>query len=64
MLCAGRLSGLLIQAFRFLGSEHITVSRITHLKSALQFQERKAVVADLMYAPVWMRRWLKEVAQP
>jgi hypothetical protein len=64
MVCAGRLSGLLIQAFRFLGSEHITVSRITHLKSALPFQERKAVVADLMYAPVWMRRWLKEVAQP
>lgn len=64
MACAGRLSGLLIQAFRYLGAEHITPSRIAHLRSALPANERTAVVADLAYAPVWMRRWLQEVAQP
>jgi hypothetical protein len=64
MACAGRLSGLLIQAFRFLGAKHITATRIAHLRSALPAAERGAVVADLAYAPVWMRRWLQEVAQP
>lgn len=64
MACAGRLSGLLIQAFRFLGSEHITKHRIALLRSALPANERSAVVADLAYAPVWMRHCLKEVAQP
>ena len=64
MACAGRLSGLLIQAFRHLGAEHITPVRIAHLRSALSSAERSAVVADVAYAPVWMRRWLHEVAQP
>jgi hypothetical protein len=64
MACAGRLSGLLIQAFRYLGAEHITPSRIAHLRNALPANERTAVVADLACAPVWMRRWLQEVAQP
>jgi hypothetical protein len=64
MACAGRLSGLLIQAFRYLGAEHITSARIAHLRIALPANERTAVVADLACAPVWMRRWLQEVAQP
>lgn len=64
MACAGRLSGLLIQAFRYLGAEHITSSRIAHLRSTLPAAERSAVVADLAFAPVWMRRCLQEVAQP
>ncbi|PQA81552.1 hypothetical protein C5F52_20080 [Limnohabitans sp. TS-CS-82] len=64
MACAGRLSGLLIQAFRFLGPEHISQPRIAHLRSALPVSERSGVIADLACAPVWMRRWLQEVAQP
>src|SRR5436190_13424997 len=32
MAAAGRLSGLVIQAFRELGQEHITPARIVHLK--------------------------------
>ena len=33
MPCAGRLSGLLIQALRFLGEAHITPERVAHLRS-------------------------------
>jgi len=33
MACAGRLSGLLIQALRFLGEAHVTPERVAHLRS-------------------------------
>lgn len=64
MACAGRLSGLLIQALRFLGEAHVNGPRIAHLRSALPATERAQVAADLAYAPVWMRPWLLEVARP
>jgi hypothetical protein len=64
MACAGRLSGLLIQALRFLGEAHVTPVRIAHVRSALPAEQRAQVIADLAYAPVWMRPWLLEVARP
>lgn len=64
MACAGRLSGLLIQALRFLGEVHVTPERITHLRNALPAEQRAKLTADLAYAPVWMRPWLLKVAQP
>jgi hypothetical protein len=64
MACAGRLSGLLIQALRFLGEAHVTHERIAHVRSALPAAERAQAAADLAYAPAWMRPWLLEVARP
>lgn len=64
MACAGRLSGLLIQALRFLGEAHVTPVRIAHVRSTLPAEQRAQVSADLAYAPVWMRPWLLEVARP
>lgn len=64
MACAGRLSGLLIQALRFLGEVHVTPERIAHVRGALPAEQRAEVAADLAYAPAWMRPWLLEVARP
>lgn len=64
MACAGRLSGLLIQALRFLGEAHVTPERIARVRSALPAAERAEAAADLVYAPAWMRPWLLEVARP
>src|SRR5712671_4839137 len=41
MAAAGRLSGLLIQALRELGEDHITPARRQHLKRTLPAQERR-----------------------
>jgi hypothetical protein len=45
MAAAGRMSGLLMQAFRHLGKEHITRARIEHLKRALPAKERQCAVS-------------------
>src|SRR6266545_5351894 len=44
MAAAGRLSGLLIQALRHLGKEHITPTRVDHLKRTLPAKEREQLM--------------------
>jgi hypothetical protein len=54
MAAAGRLSGLLMQAFRHLGRQHITAQRMAHLKRTLPAKERSQLLKDLPLAPAWM----------
>src|SRR6516225_5273449 len=49
---AGRLSGLVIQALRELGKEHVTPERRAHLKRTLPAQKRQELIKDLRLAPV------------
>ena len=63
MAAAGRLSGLLIQAFKSLGREHITAERIDRLRKTLPAAERAKLLQDLALAPAWMRPLLQQVAQ-
>lgn len=63
MAAAGRLSGLLIQAFRELGKEHITPARIKHLKHTLPADKRRELVKDIKLAPAWMHPIFRELAE-
>lgn len=63
MAAAGRLSGLLIQAFRHLGREQITADRIAHLKRTIPTVERRTIQKDLRLAPAWMHRYFRELAE-
>ena len=63
MAAAGRLSGMLMQAFRHLGREHITPRRIAHLKRTLPAKERKQLINDLRLAPAWMHPFFRELAE-
>lgn len=63
MAAANRLSGLVIQAFKSLGPEHITPERLTHLRKTLPAAGRARLVTDLNLAPGWMRPMLRELAQ-
>src|SRR5258705_2518797 len=63
MAAAGRLSGLLMQAFRHLGKEHITPQRMTHLKRTLPAKERKQLLKDLALAPTWMHSLFRDLAE-
>lgn len=63
MAAAGRLSGLLMQAFRHLGKEHITPQRIAHLKRTLPTKERRQLLKDLPLAPTWMHPLFRELAE-
>jgi hypothetical protein len=62
MATAGRLSGLLMQAFRHLGKEHITPERMEHLKRTLPAKERQQLLKDLPLAPAWMHPLFRELA--
>jgi hypothetical protein len=63
MAAAGRLSGLLMQAFRHLGRQHITEQRMAHLKRTLPAKERNQLLKDLPLAPAWMHPLFRELAQ-
>jgi len=63
MAAAGRLSGLLMQAFRSLGQQHITPQRLTRLKQTLPAKERKQLIKDLPLAPTWMHPFFRELAE-
>lgn len=63
MAAAGRLSGLVIQAFRHLGKEHMTAGRIAHLKRPLPADKRRPLAKDLKLAPAWMHPILRELAE-
>ncbi len=60
---AGRLSGLLIQAFRHLGKEYITPETIAQLRRRIPSKDRAKVLRDLRYAPTWMHSILRELAE-
>jgi len=63
MAAAGRLSGLLIQALRELGQEHVTPERREHLKRTLPAEQRRELLKDLKLAPAWMHPIFRELAQ-
>jgi hypothetical protein len=62
MAAAGRTSGLLIQALRYLGRSHVTSERIAHLRAALSAKDRKQILDDLRLAPAWMHPFLRAIA--
>lgn len=63
MAAAGRLSGLLIQALRELGQEHVTPARREHLKRTLPADKRRELLKDLPLAPAWMHPIFRELAE-
>jgi len=63
MEAAGRLSGLLMQALRELGEEHVTPARREHLKRTLPADKRRELVKDLRLAPAWMHPIFRELAE-
>ena len=62
MATAGRVSGLIIQAFRFLGKQHIDDKVITHLRRTLSDDDKKRLMKDLRYAPGWIAEHMRAIA--
>ena len=62
MAAAGRSSGLVIQALRYLGPDHVTPERIARLRRTLPTDDRRVLLKDLTLAPAWMHHTLKELA--
>ncbi len=64
MATAGRASGLVIQALRWLGAAHVDDKTIATLKRRLGPDEKKQLLADLRHAPAWVAEIMRQVATP
>jgi hypothetical protein len=63
MDAAGRLSGLLIQALREIGQEHMTQEKRDHLKRTIPADKRRELLKDLQLAPAWMHQIFRELGE-
>lgn len=63
MAMAGRASGWLAEALRSIGPRNLTPDRLQGLKTSLAPQQRRELLADIRYAPAWMRPVFQELAR-
>ena len=54
MATAGQVSGLVIQALRHLGKDHVNDKTIGILKKKLTGDDKRRLMRDLRYAPAWI----------
>ncbi len=59
---AGRTSGMVIEALRYLGKENITPERIGHLRKLLSSMDKAVLLDDLELAPAWMHEHIRYIS--
>lgn len=60
MSLAGKTSGLVIQALRFLGKDHIDDKKINTIKRKLNDADKKALLRDASFAPNWIVKIIRD----
>ena len=63
MATAGRVSGLVIQALRYMKQENIDDKIINKLKRRLSVEDKKQLVSDLRYAPAWVEKVVRRLQE-
>jgi hypothetical protein len=64
MATAGRISGTVIQALRWLGRDHVDDRTVATLRRRLSEADKRQLQHDLRYAPTWVADVLRVVAEP
>lgn len=64
MATAGRKSGTLIQALRYLGQDQVDDQVIAQLRRHINDQDRAALRKDLVHAPAWIADLLRPLTDP
>lgn len=62
MATAGRVSGTVIQALRWLGKRHVNDATIRTLRRRLSAADKQQLLKDLRYAPAWIADVFRAVA--
>lgn len=63
MATAGRVSGLVIQALRWLGQSHVDSRTVKILQNRLDQSEKQQLLDDIRHAPAWIADVMRQVAQ-
>jgi len=61
MATAGRISGLVIQALRYLKQGNIDSAIIMKLKRRLSDDDKKTLMNDIRYAPAWIGNIFRKI---
>lgn len=60
MKMAGRISGLVVQAIKYIGKENITSQMIELIKKKLDEKDRKRLSLDSKLAPAWIAKIIED----
>ncbi len=63
MAAAGRMTGLVIAALRYVGKANITPERVAHLHKLLSPEDRRRLLDDITLAPAWMHPYFRDIAR-
>jgi len=63
MATAGRTSGLVIQALRFLGKDHVDDTIVDTLARRLSPDDRRQLIKDIRHAPAWIGAIFRRLAE-
>jgi len=63
MATAGKMSGLVIQALRFIGRAYIDDKVIGILKRRLSVKDKQMLAADIRYAPAWIEQVVRRLQE-
>jgi hypothetical protein len=63
MATAGRKSGTVIQALRWLGKRSVDDSVIARVRAQLTARDRRELLRDVRHGPVWMTEILRTIAR-
>jgi hypothetical protein len=63
MATAGRISGLIIQALRHIGKDHVDDEIIARLDRQLSAEDRRTLKKDVPLAPAWIAEIMRQLAQ-
>lgn len=61
MAAAGRISGLVIQALRHLGKDHVGQPQIRHLAGQLSAKDCRQLLKDIRLAPAWIASVIRRI---
>jgi len=64
MATAGRISGTVIQALRWIGQRHVDDRMIARLRRQLSDGDKQQLLKDLRYAPAWIAEIMRKITQP
>lgn len=62
MAAAGRMTGLVIAALRYVGKANVSPERIAHLCQLLSPSDRRQLLKDILLAPAWMHPYFRLIA--
>ena len=62
MATAGRVSGTVIQALRWLGAQHVDDGAINALKQRLNDEDKRTLLKDIRHAPAWIGKLIRIIA--